>query len=179
MSQKDARIDRSLVAAEFAAVEAIRPVFFMKLSTRARYAIRVLLDIAERIHQERPIQLNDVAGRTGISRRYLDQIVMPLKSAGLLIGTKGRHGGYQLSKEPAEIPLLDIVEATIGPVNLVECVQSPQTCERSAECPARLIYRLLSANMRTVLTAYTLEDLSNKGVLAEIEQKVDALEAAL
>lgn len=151
----------------------------MKLSTRARYAIRVLLDIAARKEEARPIQLNDVAGRTGISRRYLDQIVMPLKSAGLLIGTKGRHGGYQLSKEPVDIHLLDIVEATIGPVNLVECVQSPQTCERSGECPARLIYRLLSASMRTVLTDYTLDDLGNKAVQDEIEQKVVALEAAL
>jgi Rrf2 family protein len=151
----------------------------MKLSTRARYAIRVLLDIAERKDEARPIQLNDVAGRTGISRRYLDQIVMPLKSAGLLIGTKGRHGGYQLSKEPVDIHLLDIVEATIGPVNLVECVQSPQTCERSGECPARLIYRLLSASMRTHLTDYTLDDLGNKDVQVLIEEKVSAMEAAL
>lgn len=151
----------------------------MKLSTRARYAIRVLLDITARKNEERPIQLNDVAERTGISRRYLDQIVMPLKSAGLLIGTKGRHGGYQLSKEPENIHLLDIVEATIGPVNLVECVQSPQTCERAADCPARLIYRLLSASMRTILTDYTLEDLGTKDVLDEIEKKVLALEGAL
>lgn len=151
----------------------------MKLSTRARYAIRVLLDIAARKDEARPIQLNDVASRTGISRRYLDQIVMPLKSAGLLIGTKGRHGGYQLSKEPVDIHLLDIVEATIGPVNLVECVQSPQTCERSGECPARLIYRLLSASMRTHLTDYTLDDLGNKDVQALIEEKVVALESAL
>ncbi len=151
----------------------------MKLSTRARYAIRVLLDIAARRNEERPIQLNDVAERTGISRRYLDQIVMPLKSAGLLIGTKGRHGGYQLSKDPVNIHLLDIVEATIGPVNLVECVQSPQTCERSGDCPARLIYRLLSASMRTILTDYTLDDLGNKDVLDEIEKKVVALEEAL
>jgi Rrf2 family protein len=151
----------------------------MKLSTRARYAIRVLLDIAARKEEQRPIQLNDVAERTGISRRYLDQIVMPLKSAGLLIGTKGRHGGYQLSKDPSDIHLLDIVEATIGPVNLVECVQSPQTCERSGSCPARLIYRLLSASMRTILTDYTLEDLGKDHILAEIEGKVEALEAAL
>ncbi len=151
----------------------------MKLSTRARYAIRVLLDIAARRDEDRPIQLNDVAERTGISRRYLDQIVMPLKSAGLLIGTKGRHGGYQLAKAPEAIYLLDIVEATIGPVNLVECVQSPQTCERSDECPARLLYRLLSASMRTTLTDYTLKDLGTKDVLAQMKQKVEGLEAAL
>ena len=151
----------------------------MKLSTRARYAIRVLLDIAARKDEVRPIQLNDVAGRTGISRRYLDQIVMPLKSAGLLIGTKGRHGGYQLSKQPVDIQLLDIVEATIGPVNLVECVQSPQTCERSGECPARLIYRLLSVSMRTHLTDYTLDDLGNKDIQVLLEEKVSEMEAAL
>lgn len=151
----------------------------MKLSTRARYAIRVLLDIAQHRTAERPTQLNDVAERTGISRRYLDQIVMPLKSAGLLIGTKGRHGGYQLSKEPEDITLIEIVEATIGPVNLVECVQSPQVCERSGECPARLIYRLLSATLRTILKGYTLVNLAERDVLDEIEKKVDALEAEL
>ncbi|MFH2008503.1 MAG: Rrf2 family transcriptional regulator [bacterium] len=151
----------------------------MKLSTRARYAIRVLLDVAVRGTDGRPVQLNDVAERTGISRRYLDQIVMPLKSASLLIGTKGRHGGYQLAKPPEEITLVEIVEATIGPVNLVECVQSPHVCERSDSCPARLIYRLLSATLRTILAGYTLENLADKDVLSVIEEKVKALEAEL
>ena len=151
----------------------------MKLSTRARYAIRVLLDVSQAKNTERPTQLNEVADRTGISRRYLDQIVMPLKSASLLIGTKGRHGGYRLARPAAEIKLVDIVEAAIGTVNLVECVSAPQVCARSADCSARLIYRLMSASLRTVLSDYTLEDLGNTEILAEIGEKVAVLEAAL
>ncbi len=151
----------------------------MKLSTRARYAIRMMLDIANSGYEEQPVRLSEVADRTGISRRYLDQVVMPLKSASLLLGVKGRRGGYQLARPTDQIRLGDIVEATIGPVTLVDCVMSPETCERSDECVCRTLYRLLSASMRVTLDKFTLADLSNPKKVDEIAGMVSSLERQL
>ncbi len=151
----------------------------MKLSTRARYAIRMMLDISQSGYQEHPVRLSEVAERTGISRRYLDQVVMPLKSASLLIGVKGRRGGYQLARPAEQIKLGDIVEATIGPVTLVDCVMSPETCDRSGECACRVLYRLLSSSMRVTLNNYTLADLGSGQKLTEMRGKVADFESQL
>ncbi|MDY0001946.1 MAG: Rrf2 family transcriptional regulator [Polyangia bacterium] len=151
----------------------------MKLTTRARYGIRLKLDIAEGGFEERPVRLSEDSERTGISRRYLDQVVMPLKGAGLLMGVKGRRGGYQLARPADQIRLGDIVEATIGPVTLVDCVGTPGFCRRSAGCSCHLIYRLLSAGIRVALHDYTLADLSNPARLEEIRGAVQRLEAQL
>ena len=151
----------------------------MKLSTRARYAIRMMLDISQAGWEDHPVRLSEVAERTGISRRYLDQVVMPLKSASLILGVKGRRGGYQLARPADEIKLGDIVEATIGPVTLVDCVGSPETCDRSGNCACHSIYRLLSAGMRVALNDYTLADLANPAKLKDIRGAVQKLEAQL
>ena len=151
----------------------------MKLSTRARYAIRMMLDISKSGYQEQPVRLSEVADRTGISRRYLDQVVMPLKSASLLLGVKGRRGGYQLARPAEQIKLGDIVEATIGPVTLVDCVMSPETCDRSEECACRTLYRLLSASMRVTLNNYTLADLGRPDKIGEMSSMVADLEGRL
>ena len=151
----------------------------MKLSTRARYAIRMMLDISKAGYQDQPVRLSEVAERTGISRRYLDQVVMPLKSASLLLGVKGRRGGYQLARPAEQIKLGDIVEATIGPVTLVDCVMSPETCERSEDCACRTLYRLLSASMRVTLNNYTLADLGNGPKLKELRGMINKLEHQL
>ena len=151
----------------------------MKLSTRARYAIRMMLDIHQAGRDGRPVRLSEVAERTGISRRYLDQVVMPLKSASLLLGVKGRRGGYQLARPADQISLGEIVEATIGPVTLVDCVMSPETCGKADECSCRVLYQYLSASMRSALSDLTLADLGKDRVVADLRKKTAALEAKL
>lgn len=151
----------------------------MKLSTRARYAIRMMLDVAAAADQGEPVRLSEVADRTGISRRYLDQVVMPLKSASLLLGVKGRRGGYYLARPADQIRLGEIVEATIGRVTLVDCVGSPETCPRSDDCACRALYRYLSACMRSALDEFTLADLGDPAKLAEIKRRTDKLEATM
>lgn len=148
----------------------------MKISTRARYAIRMMLDIYEHSEASIPVRLSEVAERTGISRRYLDQVVMPLKSASLILGIKGRRGGYRLARPAEEIRLHEIVEATIGPVGLVDCVLSPETCKRSGECTCRLLYRMLSVGVRATLSRYSLADLIDASKLTEMEGLVAAYE---
>lgn len=151
----------------------------MKLSTRARYAIRMMLDISMVGYKDRPVRLSEVAERTGISRRYLDQVVMPLKGASLLVGVKGRRGGYHLGRPADQIQLGDIVEATIGPLTLVDCVMSPETCERSDDCACRSVYRLMSASLRVALGNYTLADLGNPAKVKEIDGLVKKMESSL
>lgn len=151
----------------------------MKLSTRARYAIRLMLDIAKADAGDSPVRLGSVADRTGISRRYLDQVVMPLKSASLLLGVKGRSGGYRLARPAGEIKLGEIVEATIGPVTLVDCVGAPETCEQSGDCAAHMLYRYISATMRTQLDEFSLADLATPAVVSDIAKRAVKLEALL
>jgi Rrf2 family protein len=138
-----------------------------------------MLDIALTDTGDRPVRLGSVADRTGISRRYLDQVVMPLKSASLLLGIKGRSGGYRLARAADEIRLGEIVEATIGPVTLVDCVGAPETCERSEACAAHVLYRYVSASMRNQLDELTLADLGNPSVIKDLAKRTVKLESLL
>nr|MCR5545316.1 Rrf2 family transcriptional regulator [Lachnospiraceae bacterium] len=93
------------------------------ITTRGRYAIRVLLDIAE--HDEgKYIPLKDIAQRQDISKKYLEIIVKDLVAAKLLVGTSGRGGGYKLSKKPTEYCIGEIIELLDGPLAPVTCLKS-------------------------------------------------------
>jgi Rrf2 family protein len=151
----------------------------MRLSTRARYALRLLLDIARSEKQGQPVRLSEVAERTGISRRYLDQVVMPLKGAGLLHGVKGRRGGYHLARPADQIRLGEIVEAAIGPLSIVDCVMSPETCDRAGECPCRTVYRFISTTLRVGLNEHTLANLMDQAKLGALEKRIQSLEKFL
>lgn len=139
----------------------------MKLSTRARYALRMMLEIARREGQG-PVSLGIVAEETEISRRYLDQLAMALKQGGLVRGRSGKGGGYVLTRPAVEITVGQIVEAAIGPVNVVECVRRPQTCASSDACECRAVYRLINERIRDVLDEITLANLADTGSLMDL-----------
>ena len=151
----------------------------MKLSTRARYALRMLLDIGEHSREGKPVKLEEVARRTGISRRYLDQIVLPLKNEGLLRGVKGPGGGYLLGKDAEQLDLASILEAELGPISLVDCVLDRDICARSDDCTTRLVYRLLSLYIRTVLKDLSVSDLLDTRKVKKIQRKIESMEAGL
>lgn len=138
-----------------------------------------MLDITKIDAGDSPVRLGSVAERTGISRRYLDQVVMPLKNASLLLGVKGRSGGYRLARPADGIRLGEIVEATVGPVTLVDCVGAPETCDRVEECPAHMVYRYISASIRSQLDEITLADLANPSVINDFKKRTLKLEAHL
>ncbi|MCU0694127.1 MAG: Rrf2 family transcriptional regulator [Polyangiaceae bacterium] len=146
----------------------------MKLSTRARYAVRLMIQIARQASADNPVSMTVVARETGISKSYLEQLAIPLKAAGLLHGQPGRTGGYGLAREARDICLLEVVEAAIGPINLVECVGEPAACERSANCETRLIWALLTSRVRATLNEYTLADLSNSAYLDAVREMMGA-----
>ena len=130
----------------------------MKISTKGRYGLRILLDVA--LHQERgPVTLRDISRRQAISQKYLWQVVNPLKAAGFLRATRGAHGGYALAKEPKQITIRDIVAVLEGPVSVVACVTAPETCERSVACTARTAWAEIETKLNDAMRGITLRDL--------------------
>ena len=127
----------------------------MKLSTRGRYGVRLMFDLA--LHYgDGPIYLKDIAERQEVSVKYLWQLINPLKTKGLVNSTRGAHGGYVLGKEPGCISLKEILQVLEGPLCLVDCVDSPSLCERSASCVSRDIWEEASQGMQQMLENTTL-----------------------
>ncbi len=131
----------------------------IRVSTRARYALRLMLDVAKNGVDNGPVSLSSVAERTAISRGYLEQVALSVRSASLLRGVCGRRGGYRLSAAAEEITVGRIFEALIGPISLVDCVDDPSACPRSGGCECRVIYRLINDRIVEVLQSHTLADL--------------------
>lgn len=130
----------------------------MKLSTRTRYGVRLMLELA--LHDEEgPLQLGAIAKREEISEKYLSQIIIPLRLAGLVNSVRGTQGGYMLSKPPARITALDIAEALEGELEPVPCVMGEENCSRIGECAARNIWCDLDKAVKNVLQSYSLETL--------------------
>ncbi|MCX5839735.1 MAG: Rrf2 family transcriptional regulator [Deltaproteobacteria bacterium] len=127
----------------------------MKLSTRGRYGVRLMLELA--LHYgEGPILLKDIAERQGISEKYLWQLINPLKTTGLVNSLRGAHGGYILGKAPDAISLKEILQVLEGPLCLVDCVDNPSLCERADSCISRDIWGEASKNMQQTLEDTTL-----------------------
>jgi len=131
----------------------------MKLTTRPRYALRLMLDLARSGGTEMPISLAAVADNEHLSRGYLEQLAHTLRTAQLLRGVCGKGGGYKLAREPEEISVRDVIEAVIGPINIVECVEKPKVCPRSDTCECRGVYTLINRRITEALEGFTLADL--------------------
>lgn len=116
-----------------------------------------------------PILLRDIARRQELSERYLEHVVTALRNAGLVKSVRGAKGGYLLGKEPGLISLYDIVEATIGPLDLVDCVVEPQNCPRSGQCATRNVWEELSFTLQSKLKEKTLEDLAARELELQAE----------
>ncbi len=131
----------------------------MKLSTRTRYGVRLMLELA-RNKGNGQIFLKDIAREEEISEKYLSLIIIPLKSAGLVNSMRGAHGGYNLAKEPSDITLKEIVDVLEGDTCLVDCVKNSSTCTRSETCASRDLWTIVSDNISRTLGSVTLEDLA-------------------
>jgi Rrf2 family protein len=129
----------------------------MKLTTRSRYGARLMLDLARHFEQG-PVHLKDVANREGISVKYLEQLIIPLKKNGLVTSVQGPKGGHILAKPPESISFADIIKSLETSASLVECVESPQSCSRSEECPTRDIWQQVKQAMYRELENLTLAD---------------------
>lgn len=133
----------------------------MKLSTRARYGMRAMLDLAEQ-DQGKLVLLKDIAERQEISKRYLEHMMTLLRNRGLIVAERGASGGYRLAKPPEEIPLVEIFEALEGEVAPVDCVRDTAVCRRWEDCAVRDLWCEMTNAMRVVLEGQTLADLKKR-----------------
>lgn len=133
----------------------------MKISTKGRYALRLMLDLAE--HQDEGfIALKDIAQRQGISKKYLEQIIPMLNSPNLLHTNRGFQGGYKLAMPPEKYTVGMILRLTEGSLAPVACLaQEVNDCDRAAYCPTLFIWEGLNKVVSEYLDSITLQDILN------------------
>jgi len=131
----------------------------MKLSTRVRYGMRALVELAL-AYPQGAVSLGEVARTQRVSLKYLEHIIGALRVAGIVRSVRGLGGGYELARPPAEIRLIEIYEILEGPCAPVPCVDAPDTCPMSPLCATRDTWGELKEAIRGVLARKTLEDLA-------------------
>ena len=131
----------------------------MKISTKGRYALRLMMDVAS--HDDAGyVSLKDVAARQNISMKYLEQIAGLLAKAGLLRSGRGAQGGYRLAKEPENYTVGSILRLTEGNLAPVACLETEENrCQRCGECPTLDFWTGLYAVVNEYIDRYTLADL--------------------
>lgn len=140
----------------------------MKLSTRARYAVRAMFDIA--FHScGQSVQVKDISRRQNVSQGYLEQIFQDLKGAELIVGQRGRNGGYVLAKDPAEIFITDILKATNANICFADCSQNAlsegldgEQCGMYACCIAREMWDEVTDLIVEYFSSVSLKSLCDK-----------------
>ena len=131
----------------------------MRISTKGRYALRMLLDLAE--HRESGfIALKELAERQDISKKYLEQIIPMLSKGSILRTSRGTMGGYMLARSPEKITVGEILRLTEGSLSPVACVdENPIECTRCADCPTLPVWQGLSRVISEYLDSITLQDI--------------------
>lgn len=131
----------------------------MKISTKGRYALRLMLDLAT-YDTGGPVSLKDVAKRQDISDKYLEQIIAVLNRAGYVKSVRGAQGGYMLKKDPSEYTVGMILRLTEGDLAPVSCVgENEEECIRKADCVTIRIWRQINDAVNCVVDNITLEDM--------------------
>ncbi len=134
----------------------------MKISTKGRYALRMLLDTAEN-QRNGYVALKDIAQRQNISKKYLEQIALQLSQAGVLRAVRGHQGGYMLVKSPSEYTVGDILRITEGSLAPVACLdQQPNSCERCGFCPTLPVWQGLNQMIAEYGDGITLQDILDR-----------------
>ena len=133
----------------------------MKLSTKGQYGTRALLDLA--LHgTDEPVPLKDIAQSQQIPLQYLEHLITPLITAGIVRSIRGAKGGIMLAKSPDEIRLNEVILALEGPIGPTECLNNPGVCDRSASCVTRDVWDELKKAMEGVLEGTTLQNLVDR-----------------
>lgn len=132
----------------------------MKLSTRGRYGVRAMFDLAQHIGQG-PISLKSIAERQGISEHYLEQLISGLRRNGLVKSVRGAQGGYILGSEPDKISVGDIIRVLEGPIAPVGCVaeEDQEICHKAEDCVSRMIWEKVRDSIASVIDSVTLADM--------------------
>ena len=130
----------------------------MKLSTRGRYGIHAMYDLAV-CAEEGPRSIKAIAERQDIPEAYLEQLIAALRKAQLVTSTRGAQGGYALSRPASEITVGDVLRALEGGLHLVDCVQEEDACGKSCDCPSRILWVKIQAELDRIVDGITLQDM--------------------
>ncbi len=129
----------------------------MRLTTRGRYAVTAMLDLA--LHAKSgPVSLADISGRQGISQSYLEQLFSRLRKRGLVDGTRGPGGGYRLGKETVDISVADVIDAVDESVDATKC-GGERNCQGTQRCLTHDLWEDLSGQIRSFLDDVSFEQL--------------------
>ncbi len=124
----------------------------MKISTKGRYGLTIMIELAKH-HGEGPIPLRQIAAEKQLSEAYLEQLVSPLRNAGLVKSVRGAYGGYMLANKPSEITAADVIRVLEGPIQPVEGIENE-------EAPQRELWLRIRDAVKNVLDTTTLDDLA-------------------
>ncbi len=143
----------------------------MKLSTRGRYGIHAMYDLALNADGG-PQPIKALAERGGIPEAYLEQLFAVLKREKLVTSTRGAQGGYVLARKPSEITVGDVLRALEGGLSLVDCLDEEEACGKSCACPSRIVWQKLRDGLNAIVDGITLQDMIDdyKRVCAQEEQ---------
>lgn len=130
----------------------------MRLSTRSRYGTRLILELALK-YDRGPVYLKEISASQELSLKYLGQLIIPLKIAGIVKSSRGAHGGYYLAKSPDNIKLSEVIRALEGPVYLVECLENPDICNRQPDCVTRFFWNEINDVLHKTLEGITVSDM--------------------
>jgi Rrf2 family cysteine metabolism transcriptional repressor len=133
----------------------------MRVSTRTRYGVRAIVELA-RHYSESPLQLRIIGEREEISVKYLEQLMAILKASGLVQSVRGAKGGYRLARAPDQIKMDQVFHCLEGPVSTLDCVADPQVCKREPDCATRGLWVQVEKAVDGVLASVTLAELADK-----------------
>lgn len=130
----------------------------MKLSTKGRYGLRAMIDLA--IYSEKePVSIQSIADRQNISERYLEQLMAKLKKAGLVVSIRGANGGYQMAKSALEISVGDVLRALEGDLRAVTCSAGEGGCEKADLCVSRYVWQRINESITNTVDTMYLDQL--------------------
>ncbi|MDL2317526.1 Rrf2 family transcriptional regulator [Eubacteriales bacterium OttesenSCG-928-A19] len=130
----------------------------MRLSTRCRYGIHAMYDLAQNVGAG-PQTIRSIAERQLVPEQYLEQIIGVLRREGLVKSLRGAQGGYMLARAPDEISIGELIRLLEGPVKMADCTGDADACIRSGQCPSRLVWERLTNTINGVIDSITLQDM--------------------
>ncbi|GBD18531.1 Rrf2 family transcriptional regulator [Thermomicrobium sp. 4228-Ro] len=144
----------------------------MKVSTRGEYGLRAMVSLA-RMYGRGPMPLSVIAQDSAVPVAYLEQLMLPLRRAGLVVSTRGAHGGYQLARPPEQVKVGEIYRVMEGPIAPMDCVREDadeETCPMIDGCATRIVWLKLRDSIVEVLDSTTLADLIAQAPRPRAEQ---------
>lgn len=133
----------------------------MRISTKGRYALNIMIDLAKNAKEDKYISLTEISKRLEISNKYLEQIISALNKNNLVLSTRGNNGGYKLAKKPEEYRIGDILRATEGNLSPIDCLSNGtvNSCPKRNRCATLTFWQGLDKAIEDYVDSKTLADL--------------------